>query len=469
MRDRIGLPLAVAAAIAATWLPGCRRSPSSSSSSAAAAAMDGRGTPLARDGSAAEDEALALMPLRGEGAGERAVRRRQDDVRKTPGSAAAWVALGRAWIQQARAASDPALHLNAGAAASRALALDPRAAAALAIRGAVELDAHRFDDARRTAEAALAIAPEDLVALGVLADALVELGRYEAADAAAARMMALKPSLPAYARASWLRWLRGDTGPALEAIRRGIDAAPAGEPRAWALVQAAQVFLQRGDAAGAEAGYALALEVHPGYPPALVGQGRAALARGDAKGAVAALDEAFRRAPHAETAWLLGEARRAAGDRAGADRADADVDRLGRAAEPRVLALFLATRGASPGEAVRLAEEERARRPDVYSDDALAWALHRAGRAGDAWAAADRALRLGTPDARLLFHAGAIRLAGGDANGGRALLRRALAGGAALFPAEREEAERLVGGGAKKAAASTPRPLRGRYAQGERG
>jgi hypothetical protein len=114
-----------------------------------------------------------------------------------------------------------------------------------------------------------------------------------------------------------------------------------------------------------------------------------------------------------ETAWLLGDARAASGDEAGAREAYDRVIRDGRALDHRTLALFLATKGREPEEAVRLAEAERAVRRDVFTEDAYAWALYRAGRIAEADRAAREATRFGTLDPRLLWHAGAIRIAGG--------------------------------------------------------
>jgi tetratricopeptide (TPR) repeat protein len=438
--------------------PGCRRD-----CSAAPVAQPSAAAPAHRHGGAAADvseqEALAFMPAGGTGPADRAVRRAQDAVRRTPRLAAAWIALGQRWVQKARNTTDPGYYLNADACAGRALALEPGAAGALALRAAVHLDAHGFEAARAAADEALRRAPDDLVALGLRADALVELGRYEEATIDVERLMALKPSLPAYTRASYLLWLRGRIRPALEAARRAIDAAPAGDPelRAWALAQAATIFWHRGDREGASAGFDQALAVLPGYAPALVGKGRVALAGGDAAGAVRLLEVAWRASPHAETAWLLGDARAAAGDEPGARAAYAEVERLGRAGEGRVLALFLAVKGLRPEEAVRLAEEERRVRPDVYSDDVLAWALYRAGRVEEARAASDRATRLGTPDARLLFHAGAIRIATGDGERGRALVRRALALNPGFDVTEAAEAARLVADGRGGVGAQLPR------------
>ena len=53
------------------------------------------------------------------------------------------------------------------------------------------------------------------------------------------------------------------------------------------------------------------------------------------------------------------------------------------------------------------------------AEDALAWALYRNGQLDEARASIARARRLGTPDACLVHHEGAIRLAAGEAKKGR--------------------------------------------------
>jgi Flp pilus assembly protein TadD len=77
-------------------------------------------------------------------------------------------------------------------------------------------------------------------------------------------------------------------------------------------------------------------------------------------------------------------------------------------------AVFRADHGIRPAETVRLARRARAARPSIYGDDALGWALARAGRCDEAGRWLDRALRLGTRDALLYFHRGyAAGCAGG--------------------------------------------------------
>ena len=98
----------------------------------------------------------------------------------------------------------------------------------------------------------------------------------------------------------------------------------------------------------------------------------------------------------------------------------------------------------SDGEVI---EGELEVRGGIDAHDAHAWVLYRLGRFDEARAASDRATRLGTKDALLLFHAGAIRLArGGDAGKekGRALIEEALALNPGFDPAGACEARQII-------------------------
>ena len=150
------------------------------------------------------------------------------------------------------------------------------------------------------------------------------------------------------------------------------------------------------------------------------------LSPSSSRSAVAFFERAFAQNPLAETAWLLGDARERRGDPDGAQRAYADAEREGRRSDRRTLALMFATQNRNVDEAVTLAQRERSVRADIYTDDALAFALYRAGRVVEAKTAIERARRLGTPDARLLFHEGLIRSGLGETRAAKRLLERAL-------------------------------------------
>jgi tetratricopeptide (TPR) repeat protein len=114
-----------------------------------------------------------------------------------------------------------------------------------------------------------------------------------------------------------------------------------------------------------------------------------------------------------------------AGDPEAARSALETAEKEGRRQDPFVLALFYATKDREREKALELIEREAHTRGGVYIDDVRAWALYRLGRFEEADAASRLALSLGTKDARLLYHAGAIRVARGDAQG-RALIEEAL-------------------------------------------
>jgi len=394
---------------------------------------------------------LALQPTRENTLTDRKLQRLGALAHAMPRRSDTWLELGRGWVQKARESNDPGYYSNADACVALALDVSPDDARALDLRTLVLLNGHRFREARELAEGLLAKNPESALSWGSSSDALLELGELEAAERAAEKMLDLKPNLPSYSRVSYLRWLRGNVAEARELARLAIDAGDdprAPEPRAWMLVQAALLFWNQGDIAGADAGFQRAFEAIRDYPPALVGRARVALAEKDASRAVRLLERAHHASPLVETAWLLGKARTAAGDALGAAQAYADAEREGQRSDPRTLALMLAARGIELERALTLARRERETRGDIYTDDTLAWALYRNHRFEEAKAAIVRARRWSTPDPRLLFHEGAIRLALGDTAQGRRLLEAALTLNPHFDVEDAAEARKLLRAGA---------------------
>jgi tetratricopeptide (TPR) repeat protein len=336
--------------------------------------------------------------------------------------------VGWGWVRKARVSTDPGFYLNVEACADAALQLSADDTIALQLRGLSLMNGHRFAEARDVAQTILAKDPRDPIALGTLSDAFLELGSVDEAVSAAQRGADVRPDSSAYARASYFRWLHGDRDGAKRFIRAALEGRDQRdpEPTAWAFVEAAKIFWNEADYDGADAVLGEALRWVPGYAPALVARGRVALSRAQAARAIELLEQAYRAQPLPETAWLLEDARAMAGDAAGAEAESARVAQAGKRSDRLTLALYYATKDRSHDEALRLIEEERSTRGGVYVDDVYAWALYRAGRLDEARRASDRALRLGTPDARLLYHAGAIRLAAG-VPGGRALVEKAIA------------------------------------------
>lgn len=361
----------------------------------------------------------------------------QEALRRDPDNGAAATQLGLAYLQVSRETGDPSYYPKADVLFTRALERDERDFAAMVGMGTLALARHDFAAALTWGERARDVNPAHAPALGVIGDAQAELGRYEEAVATFQAMVDLRPDLASYARVSYARELYGDRPGAIEAMERAAEAgAGRAEHVAWTQVQIGNLHAGGGDLDAAQLAYDAALRTRPGYVYALAGHGRVAAARGDFPTAIARYEEAMTTLPLPEFAIALGDIHAASGDAAGAERSYALVEAIqdlyvanGTDVDLE-LALFAADhpeRGQDPAETLALAEEAYARRPSVHAADVLAWARYRAGDVAGAWSASVEARRLGTQDALMLFHAGVIADASGDAASARELLTRALA------------------------------------------
>jgi tetratricopeptide (TPR) repeat protein len=432
MRLRMLAALALLSAAAAACSEKPRATVDAASSATASAGSDAQLPANAR---------AALTKPAGATDADRAVSGAQDVVRRDMEKLDAWVALGHAWLRKARASNDHALMVNADACASVVFARDPNHGAAADLRGLFLAARHEWADARQLAERITGRHPGDVTAWGHLTDALIELGRYDEAKDSVEKMIALGPSARSAAqrRASRIQWLHGDVARARQSLSDATDDD--------SLVQAATISWHEGAYDAADAGFDQALERRADLPPALAGKGRVAMARGEWARAAELFARAYDKGPSLETAWLLGDAREAAGDAKGAEEAYALVAK-DAASDARTYSLFLSARKDRSkeqySEALRLASEVHVKRFDVYTEDALAWALFRAGMLETAKTSLGRARRLHTPDALLFFHEGAIRIAAGDVKKGKELLEKALATNGAFDWRGAKEARELL-------------------------
>ena len=153
---------------------------------------------------------------------------------------------------------------------------------ALTLKSLLYLSQHHFADGLALAESAVQINPYNAFLYGVLVDGHVEMGHYDSAVASAEKMMAIRPDLRSYARASYLREIYGDYPGAVEAMKAAIDAGlPGDESTEWSRVQMGHLYENMGDLKNAEMCYTIALNERPGYVYAMAGMARIALAAKD--------------------------------------------------------------------------------------------------------------------------------------------------------------------------------------------
>src|SRR4051812_9157945 len=190
------------------------------------------------------------------------------------------VLLGNSYLQKVRDTGDAAYYTRAEGIFERARSIDPRYSAVYTGLGTLALSRHDFRSGLDYGMRAHRLAPDVVQPLGVIADAQVELGRYDDAARTLQRMVDLKPNLASYSRVSYFRELHGDLTGAVEAMRLAVDAG-GGAPENVAYVQSllGDLELTRGRLAAASKAYRRAAHSFPPYAQAEVGLARGAAAR----------------------------------------------------------------------------------------------------------------------------------------------------------------------------------------------
>ena len=379
--------------------------------------------------------ALADRALAGAagGVGASTLTELETQVRARPRDARLLTHLGFAYQLRWRETADPSYLPRSETALRRAVRFGVEDADAVLGLGSLALITHEFPAALRHGQSARRLLPGSSRPYGVIGDALVELGRYDQAFAAFERMVTLRPSLASYARIAYARELVGDREGAVEAMRLARDAAAGQpEPTAWANVELAKLELGLGRTEAARRHVRAALRALPGYPSARLELARIDAAEGRLDAAIAGARRASEAIPTTSAVTLLADLLEREGRRADARRQRATIAVIDRLLEANGVQVDLesavarADNPTRPNETVELARRARAARPSIYGDDALAWALARAGRCAEAIPLARRALRLGTEDGLLWFHLGYAQGCAGDAAAMRDSYRRAL-------------------------------------------
>ncbi|MGD9890942.1 MAG: tetratricopeptide repeat protein [Dehalococcoidia bacterium] len=341
-------------------------------------------------------------------------------IQRLPDQADGYAGLGAAYLQKARESGDPSYYGRAEAALEKSLSLDAAHADAYVQLGVLALAQHQFEAGLEYGRRALTINPYESAALGVIGDAQVELGRYDEAQQTFAAMLDLRPDLASFARMSYIRELRGDLPGAIELMQRAVIGATGSEAHAWTQVQLGHLYFNSNDFDAALKEYERTLFQRPAYLHAKAGVARVKAAQEDYAGAAEIYESITTTLPLPEYVIALADVQRAAGDEAAAQATEAlveTIDRLfrGNGVNTDVeMALFHADRAIDIETTVEDARRALSSRPGIQGWDALAWALFQAGRYDEALAASDQALRLGSRDPLMRYHAGMIALALGQ-------------------------------------------------------
>jgi len=396
-------------------------------------------------GSLVDDPCVIVMvpPVYKEGevmsVADRSISRYQKAVARTTESMPQLERLGWAFVEKARETRDTGYYKLAE---QTALCIEngaPDSDEALLLRGHVLHNLHRFSEAEVLARRL--VGQRGLwFDFALLGDVLVERGALGEAIDAYQMVIDQRPGPQAYLRIAHLRWLKGDLDGALEMMSEAVRSTSPRTPEAaaWAHVRLALLLMQAGEFAGADAVLVGALSLKPGYPPALHVRGQLLLAQDKSLDAIPLLIQAVQADPLPAFRWTLYEALRVTGQHEAASLQKVALHRYGVTEDRRTFSLFLSTMGDDPDTALHLAMQELEQREDIFTLDAVAWALNAAERNTEALDYSRRALAEGTQDARLYLHAGVIAARAGDRDRAIELLNKARSSQQMLLPSEQQ-------------------------------
>lgn len=398
-----------------------------------------------RQAAAFDPLTLILMTQAGDSHTDQEIRRYQDKVRQNENRDVSLERLGWLFTAKARESFDPGYYKLAEACANVLAADKPGCAESLLLRGYVFENLHRFKEAEPIARELVTTRGLSFD-YGLLGDSLMEQGRLDEAVDAYQHMVDLRPDLQSYARVAHIRWLKGETEGAIQMMQAAVSASSPRDPdsAAWVTARLAGLQFQAGKIGEAKVSDAAALEVRPDYPPALLLRGKMLLAEDKADEAVENLEVAAKANPLPEYQWALSEALRAADRAPEAVELESKLQASGTVNDPRTFSLYLATRGEDTVTSLRLAEAELRQRQDVFTQDALAWALVVNGQIAEAQKHMALAVAEGTEDARLFFHAAVIAQKAGLNTEAETWFAKAANFMQALLPSEREQLIQLA-------------------------
>lgn len=367
---------------------------------------------------------------------QKAVEFYREAIRKKPEIVKNYVDLAQIYIQEARIT---ALHHEyfpkAEVLLNKAIEIDPSDFNAIITKASMLATLHQFGEAKQLTQKAISLNPYNAFAYGVLCDTHVELGEYDEAVKASDKMLSMRPDLRSYARASYLREIHGDNEGAARAMQMAGESGVFGqENRAWAFYNLGKLYVNQGVLDTAEFIFKGILQERPKYAYAMAGLAQVRCAQNKYDEAVQLLKTAWETTPEHSFMEELANIYRATGKTGLANEAIelvmkefSDHTQEGWNVD-KEFAAFCANHDIHLDEALERARNEYNRRPNnIEALDTFAWTLYKNGNAAEAIPYIQRAMRLGTKNPAMIYHAGMIYLGTDNKSKALELLRSAVA------------------------------------------
>lgn len=352
-----------------------------------------------------------------------------------PASAISLGMLAALHLQRARETGDDADYQRAEQYARRSLSLRVNRNAKTYLTLASTLMAeHRFAEADTVASNAVAADPGRPEYLALRAEVRLELGDYERAGAVFDSLYRFRSKLSIAPRLARWAELNGRTDEAFHILRTSVAEADTRqdipvEQAAWFHFRLGDLALRNGRFRLARKEFDRGLQIEPTDYRILGGLARLSLLEGDPDQAIAYGERAIAIKLDPATLGVMGDAFLARHDTVAADENFRTLEIAVRGqpgAYHRAWSLFLLDHHRRIAEVHEKALAELSTRRDIYGYDIIAWSLFKLGRYAEAAEYMRAALRLGTRDALLYYHAGMIEHALGHNSEAAAFLTAAL-------------------------------------------
>ena len=380
-------------------------------------------------------------------------------IKENPSDIKSFVGLAAIYLQEARSSGNFAYYDKAALNCIHAiLKKDANNFEALTFRAMIYLSQHHFAEGLKAAMQIEKSYSYNAFVYGILVDANVELGNYQAALDDADKMVSIRPDIRSYSRISYLREIYGDIPGAIEAMKLAVDAgAPGTESTEWARVQMGKLYEQIGEMKYAEMHYTIALNNRPGYPYALAGLARIAVNKKDYQKAIELYQQADSSSNDYSFKEIMVEVYRLAGNKQQSlSVANAIIDEMEKSAEKM-------RKGDSSGhyadkemayaylsvdnydKAIEHALLEYNRRPNnIDANETLGWVYYKKADYAKAESYIKAALQTDCKNPVLLCHAGLIYAKAGEKTDAKKYIQQALKNNPNISPLLKAEAEQVL-------------------------
>ncbi len=285
----------------------------------------------------------------------------------------------------------------------------------LVLKSSVLMSQHRFKEALDLATKAKTINENEAYVYGILVDANVELGNYEAAIESSDKMQALKPSLESYSRASYLREIYGDYNGSIKAMELAVEAGlPGSEPQCWSMKTLGQLYINSGQTEKAEKIFRNILAIRPSYAFAIAGLAEVEEKKNNLDTALALLNQATAIMPEfsfyekmADIYQMKGENEKAQSTFTNVKKMLQEDEKSGHLVHLEMAKLLIKMNELEEAKQ-HLAKEYEARPKNIQINEELAWLAYKEKNIPESKKYLKVATRTGSKDPQLLSRAKTI-------------------------------------------------------------